>query len=107
MIWSPNFFTIMNDDVDELLDSLLSNLIENKTIIDVKDEDYYLYIEFSNGVIANMWNANRYYAWLCIGTISENNSVIYKWNYARPRKKTMRKLRKKLRDFYKNKYNEK
>lgn len=25
MIWSPNFFTIMNDDVDELLDSLLSN----------------------------------------------------------------------------------
>lgn len=107
MIWSPNFFTIMNHGVDETLDSLLSNIIDNKTIIDVKVKYLYLCIEFSNGIIADVWNANRYYAWLCIGTISENNSVIYKWNYARPRKKTMRKLRRKLRDFYKNKYNEK
>lgn len=107
MIWSPNIFTIMNDSVDEALDSLLSNIIDNKTIIDVKGENCYLCIEFSNGIIADVWNANRYYAWLSSGTIRENNSVIYKWDYARPRKKTMRKLRRKLRDFYKNKYNEK
>lgn len=107
MIWSPNFFTIMNDDVDECLDFLLSNIIDNKTIIDVKGDYYYLRIEFSNGIIADVWNANRYYGWLSNGTIIKNNSVIYKWKDVRPRKKTMRKLRRKLRDFYKNKYNEK
>jgi hypothetical protein len=92
----PHFFTSMLYDVDSALDAILYGCISSgiKRVC-TSDDGYELNIVFGNGKTACMWNGNRYYAWLHVGEICD-----YRWNRTRPRKRTMRALRRAVYEYY-------
>lgn len=92
----PHFFTGMLYRVDSALDAILDGCISSGIErIHSSHDGYELIIVFGNGKTANMWNVNRYYAWLFKGEIGD-----YRWKNARPRKKTMRMLRRAIYEYY-------
>lgn len=93
----PTVFCEMIHPTCHILDIILNRYLD-KGIKNVKHDEYRLYIEFTDGVKAELWNENKYSAWLSSGRILD-----FYWERSRPRKSTMRKLRYKLEEYYKNK----
>ena len=93
----PTVFCVMVYPTCHILDIILNRYLD-KGIKNVKHDKYCLYIEFTDGVKAELWNENKYYAWLSSGRIRD-----FYWKNSRPRKSTMRKLRYKLEEYYKTK----
>ena len=88
----------MNYGVDRTLDIILTKAM-GSGIKSVKQIDgYYLDITFNDGAYVKIWNSNKYYAWLSIGSFMfpDREDGIYRWNYERPRRKTMARLYKML-----------
>jgi hypothetical protein len=92
----------MNDPVDKTLDALLDKGFKYGIRELEYPDRFYIRIIFGNGSDFEMWNANRYYGWLSNGTMTANGYT-YKWNGARPKKKTIRKLIREIRKFSINK----
>lgn len=93
----PTVFCEMAHPTYHILDIIL-NISLDKGIKNVKHDEYCLYIEFTDGVKAELWNENKYYAWLSSGNIDG-----FYWKNSRPKKSTMRRLRYKLEEYYKTK----
>lgn len=79
----------MNYPIDDYLDNILRRAIDSGIISITTEDGYYITISFRNGSTAELWNENRYYAWLSRGNVDN-----YHYDGARPKKSTMRKLRK-------------
>lgn len=90
----PNFFTMMNDPVDPLLDKMLNKCLD-KGINELSTTEYNLHIVFNNNVEANLWNTNRWYGWLSRGNIGP-----YVFDDGRPKKKTMRRVRRAIEEYH-------
>lgn len=91
-----NYFTAMNYSIDPILDRKLADCIASG-VKSITSNTYELKISFSNGVDAEFWNANKWYAWLHSGRIGS-----YVYSCGRPRKKTMRALCRLIADYYIN-----
>lgn len=84
------YLTMFNDDVDPSLDIILNKELDSgisKCCVD----SFYIKLTFNTGVKATLWNANQWYAWVCRGNIGK-----YTWDGARPRRKTMWRLKKEI-----------
>lgn len=92
---SPNCFTYMNHPVDNIVDELLTNCIKSG-IIQCESGEYDLILTFQNGIKANLWNANKPYAWLQKGDFFRNGELFLTYKESRPKKSTMKKLEKEI-----------
>lgn len=81
--------------VDIIYDSILNKCILSGINKITLPNKFYINITFNNGVVANLWNANKYYAWLSQGNIGE-----YKFANSRPKRKTMQKLLNLIETYY-------
>ena len=93
----PTVFCDMVYPTCHILDIILNRYLD-KGIKNVKYDACRLYIEFTDGVKAELWNENKYYSWLSSGCILD-----FYWDKSRPRKSTMRRLRYELEEYYKTK----
>lgn len=99
-------FCIFNDAVDKFLNNVVTMLLDNNEIADVKHEYCQIFILFDNGFLVEAWNSNKWYAWFSEGEICKYNAetgkrdeTFYKWKSGRIRRKTMNRLLKKIEDF--------
>ena len=81
--------------IDIIYDSILNKCILSGINKITCPDKYYINITFNNGVVAYLWNGNKYYAWLSEGSIGE-----YKFANSRPKRKTMQKLLDLIENYY-------
>ena len=88
------YLTIFNYCVDSILDSILNKELDSG-ISECITNSFYIDITFNTGVKATLWNENKWYAWLSRGNIGN-----YTWDNARPRRKTMWRLKKEIEKYF-------
>lgn len=98
--------SMYNYRINKTLDEYLNEGIKSGINI-CKSEHYHISILFNNEMILeNGWNANKYYAWLQMGSILFPDNVNnIKWYDERPSKMTMCKLRYDIKQYRKNNNN--
>jgi len=72
-----------------LLEYGLNSGVKN---VDTKDQ-HYIYIDFNCGMRAELWDSNKWYAWLSSGTIYFNNEE-YRYTGVLPSKEIQLELKK-------------
>lgn len=95
-----------NYNVDELLDAILNQALDSG-INRVDSKGYFLNVLFNDGGQLNGWNMNKYHAWLSKGTYyfpkqegdKDYDINTYKWENARPSRKTMNRILKEFSNF--------
>jgi hypothetical protein len=87
--------------VGKILDRNLENLLTYK-LIDLSIDGYYFYMDFENGYCLKAWDTNKWYAWMCRGSISRNGELIFEWCEDRPRRRTFRRFRRLYRKYSKS-----
>lgn len=90
---TPNLFTHLTYNVDEVLDELL-NIKLNRGIKCLIVDYYYIKIVFNDSSEGLFWNANRPNCWLASGYIDS-----YEWESTRPTRKTMRRFNSEINKF--------
>jgi hypothetical protein len=50
-------------------------------------DDFHIYISTENRLY-ELWDQNKYYAWLSEGRVYENNKIIFEWHSKMPSRKT-------------------
>lgn len=89
-------FMLRNHETCNALSEKFSNLLDAGIVECDKESDYYyMKLVFADGSEAEVWNANRYYAWVCRGSISGFG----KYDGIMPSKKIMRRLYYAIKDF--------
>jgi hypothetical protein len=80
----------LDDNLNECLESGISKVNREGVY-------YRLEIEFSNGIKGELWDENKYYAWLSSGELGK-----YRWSACRPSRKTMSKMYYALKEYEEN-----
>ena len=81
------------------LDDILKELLTKK-IIKIDKEGYArIGVLFDDGSFADLWNENRYYAWLDQGTINMIDGRTYRYSLSRPKVTTMVKMLRKIQSY--------
>lgn len=93
-------FTLMNYGADLVLDSLLKSGLESGIKNIYTNDAFFITVEFNNGLTMRAWNVNKYYAWLHEGIFTFPDGKCYRWQDGRPKRKTMARLYKSLRNFF-------
>ena len=88
------YFKLFIYDVDSTLDGILNKELESG-VSECIINGFYIEITFNTGVKAKFWNTNKWFAWLGRGIIGN-----YIWDDARPRKKTMWRLKKEIEKYF-------
>ena len=91
-------FSLMNDGVDYILNSILSQQLRSGIKSVQSNDNYYLSVSFKDGTNIIFWNTNKYYGWVSQGIVYFDNKI-YSWKDGRPKKSTMYKLIKALNNF--------
>lgn len=90
----------LNYPIDTTLDSVLYKLLTTSALTEVKQQPYEIDFAFSNGIkFVNVWNSNKYYAWLNKGKIINESEVLYEWNDSCVTPITMATLKVKIAQF--------
>jgi len=81
------------------LDDILKELLTKKIIKIDKEGAARIGVLFDDGSFADLWNENKYYAWLDQGTIKLINGRDYTYAGKRPKVTTMVKMLRKIQSF--------
>lgn len=86
-------FTDFIYQVDENVDKILSQIMDEYELLDIKyNDEYTITLRFGNNILVEAWNSGRYYAWLSEGKVITNGKLFFTWCDGRPRRKTMNRL---------------
>lgn len=89
----------LNDKVDKELDNKISYYLKHFTVKLIQRDEFYIYITFKENLVTlKLWNRNKYYAWCTDGCFLDSPNE-YEWNNKRPKRSTMWKLYKLLKNY--------
>lgn len=84
---------------DPAISALLSDCMDSGISAIKTNGRYRINVTFKDGSELNAWNANRYYAWLNEGYISQPDESKYQWEEARPSREVMALLYNMLKNY--------
>jgi len=89
---------MFNERWDSGVDKVFQKLLERDIVALDRESWMMAWVEFSGGIVLKFWDANKYYAWCDFGVVKAGG-VEFEWHRARPKRKTMAKFYRKLRDY--------
>lgn len=88
------YFILMDYPINLIVDSLLNKNLD-KGIKNVESTTYSIKLTFNNDIIARFYDINKYSSWFSKGSIGT-----YAFEHGRPKRKTMCRFIKALKDYY-------
>ena len=78
-----------NYNIDPVVDNFLERR-KNSSIFSIEPiNSFETKVTFSDGAEFTFWNSNKYYGWLCYGSIKLKGGSIYRYTFGRPSAKQM------------------
>lgn len=102
------FFTNFIYCEDSIVDSVINRLIDKCEIYEIDVYCSWMTITFRKFnpyeiYKLEVWNSTKWSGWLNTGNLSFFDKSVFSWKYARPKRKTMNRLLKKINEFHESK----
>ena len=85
-------FTAFKYSADVTLDHVIGTIMDCFELSDVRYLGSWMTLYFGESIVLEVWNSNKYYAWLAEGKVWLHDKLIYSWDCSRPKRKTMNRL---------------